>query len=165
MKVKPLFYAICVAGMFVASCQAVENRYSPKALKESVTHENPDIQYEPGVLVAGMSRERVMEIFGPPNGSDTLDNGLIEDVYIFMPDGAKYVSPTPRARNVALGVVTMGTSVVVHQALLAHQRTKLKIYHVYYNARQRISHVEELSGSAFENPTKVQNGDIIMPYA
>ena len=135
-------------------CQAAEERYSPTAIKESFTHKNPSIKYRSGVLVPGNSRQQVLAAFGTPNGRDNLSEGYTEDVYIFMPDGSKYVSPSPRARNVALGVVTLGSSVAVHQALLAHERTKLTIYHVYYNLNDKITRVDKLKGSALSSPSK-----------
>lgn len=141
-----------IAGQ--AAAEETEGRYSPTAIKESFTHKNPAIKYRAGVLVLGNSRDQVHAVFGLPNGYDTLSGGYTEDVYIFMPDGSKYVSPSPRARNVAMGIVTAGTSVAVHQAMLAHERTKLTIYHVYYNPNTQIVRVEKTKGSAFSNPAK-----------
>lgn len=130
-----------------------ESRFSPEAIKESFTHKNPHIKYKKGVLKIGNSRDSVVKVFGPPNGSD-FENGRIQDVYIFMDDGSKYVNPSPRARNVALAVVTMGTSVVVRQARLAEQRTNLIIYHVYYNRSNNIVNVDVTNGAALKNPAK-----------
>jgi hypothetical protein len=47
----------------------------------------------------------------------------------------------------------MGTSVAAHQAMLAHQRTKLTIYHVYY-LHDKIIRVDKLKGSALSSPSK-----------
>lgn len=147
---------LLIFGLLVATtvaCGRVENRYNPTAIKESVTHEDTGIKYQQGILVIGASRDEVVQTFGQPNGSDQ-NNGYIEDVYIFMPDGYKYVNPSPRARNVALAVVTVGTSVAVRQARLAHQRTKLTIYHVYYSLDRRIADIKVEKGSAFKSPSK-----------
>lgn len=144
---------VVLMGAWIMGCGVAEERYSPEALKESVTHKNPHIKYAPGVLVLGASREDVFAVFGPPNGSEA-KNGVIEDVYIFLDDGSKYVNPTPRARNVALAVVTMGVSVAVRQARLAYQRTDLSIYHVYYSPEEKITRVTKEAGSAFKNPSK-----------
>lgn len=143
---------LLVSSMFSIPVFA-ESRFSPEAIKESVTHKNTHIKYKKGVLKVGNSRDNVLKIFGPPNGSD-FENGRIQDVYIFMDDGSKYVNPTTRARNVALAVVTMGTSVVIRQARLAEQRTNLIIYHVYYNRFNQIVNVDVTSGAALKNPAK-----------
>ncbi len=148
-----LLAILALAGALTA-CQAVENRYSPTAMKESFTHKNTSVKYSNKVLMVGASREQVIKVFGAPNGSDAMTGGAVEDVYIFTPDGYKYVSPSPRARNVALGIVTLGTSVAVHQSLLAYQRSNLTIYHVYYNSALKIVRVTKQSAAAFKNPAK-----------
>lgn len=145
---------LLLAGTVVAGCQRVEERYNPTAMEESFTHKDTSIKYRTGILTKGASRKQVIQVFGAPNGSDAQAGGAIEDVYIFTPDGSKYVSPSPRPRNVALGVITMGTSVAVHQALLAYQRSKLTIYHVYYSPQLKIMRVTKKSASAFKNPAK-----------
>jgi hypothetical protein len=144
---------IFFAGFLITSCQAIENRYSLKAEKESITHKDTDIKYQEGLLVVGAPRYKVLAAYGPPNGTD-VEAGKTEDVYIFLEDGSKYVNPSPRARNVALAVVTAGVSVAVRQARLAHQRTNLIIYHVFYGADDKIYRVDKEGGSAFKNPAK-----------
>lgn len=130
-----------------------ESRYSPEVIKESFTHKNPHIKYKKGVFKIGNTRNNVLKAFGSPNGSD-FKNGKIQDVYIFLGDGSKYVNPSPRARNIALAWVTMGTSVVIRQSRLAEQRTHLIIYHVYYDRSNKIVNVDVTSGAAFKNPSK-----------
>lgn len=149
----PLWAITVIASVLIMGCETVEQRYSPTALKQSVTHKDTSIQYRYGVLVMGMPRDQVIKAFGQPNGTDVKYN-TTQDVYIFLKDGSKYVNPSPRARNVALAVVTMGTSVAVRQARLAYQRTDLTIYHVYYGPDQKIMRVEMEAGSAFKLPNK-----------
>ena len=36
---------IFLAGFLIAGCQTVENRYSPQAEKESITHKDPIIRF------------------------------------------------------------------------------------------------------------------------
>ncbi len=145
--------ALFLVGSLFSINVFAESRFTPEAIKESITHKNPHIKFKKGVLKIGNSRDNVLKVFGPPNGSD-FKNGRIQDVYIFMDDGSKYVNPSPRARNVALAVVTMGTSVVIRQARLAEQRTNLIIYHVYYNRFNNIINVDVTNGAAFKNPAK-----------
>lgn len=142
-----------VVSIFLSANVYAQGYLSPEAIKESITHKNPHIKYKQGILQIGKTRDSVIAAFGPPNGSD-FKNGRIQDVYIFLNDGSKYVNPAPRARNVALAVVTMGTSVVVRQARLAAQRSKLTIYHVYYNRFNRIVNIDVSTGAAFKNPSK-----------
>lgn len=144
---------IFLTGFTIAGCQTIEDRYSPKAEKESFTHEDPTIRYQNGLLLVGAPRYKVIAAYGPPNGTD-IEPGKIEDVYIFLDSGSKYVNPSPRARNVALAAATAGTSVAIRQARLAYQRTNLIIYHVYYGPDDRIYRVEKEPGSAFKNPSK-----------
>lgn len=147
-------WLIIVIGFFLLmGCQFAEKRYSPKAMKESFTHKDTSIKYNPEILVLGAPRYKVLAAYGPPNGSD-VEPGKIQDVYIFLKDGSKYVTPSPRARNVALAVVTTGTSVAVRQARLAYQRKNLIIYHVYYGPDNKIYLIEREHGAAFKNPSK-----------
>jgi len=155
MYKKLFIFGLMVILFAGAGGSFAENRYSPEAIKESFTHKNPNIKYQPDILITGMPRDIVLHAFGQPNGSEMI-NGRIQDVFIFMPDGSKYVNPSPRARNVALGIFTLGTSVAVRQARLAHQRTQLTIYHVYYGLDQKIVHVDVEKGAAFKSPYKTE---------
>jgi hypothetical protein len=146
---------IVFSGCFQVA-QATEGYFSQTALKQSFTHKNKNVKYRTGVLVIGAPRDNVVRWFGEPNGTDMMPGGTVEDVYIFTPDGSKYVNPHPRPRNVALGIFTMGTSVVVHQATLAYQRTGLTVYRVYYNLDHRIVKVKIIKGSALKNPASTQ---------
>lgn len=140
--------ALSLIGLLMTTTPILGQGYfSSEAMKQSFTHKNPKIKFQPGVFYVGNSRTTVFQAFGPPNGTD-YKYGVIEDVYIFLKDGSKYVNPAPRARNVALAVVTMGTSVAIRQARLAHQRTQLRVFHVFYNDRGRIIRITEQKGSA-----------------
>lgn len=137
---------------FMAGTACAEGYFSRETMRESITHKNPEIKYRPGVLVVGKTRAEVLRAFGPANGTDQHPNFTIEDVYIFLKDGSKYVNPAPRPRNVALGIATGGISVAVRQARLAYQRTELSVFHVFYNPQQKITRVTVEQGSAFKIP-------------
>jgi hypothetical protein len=154
MKFLISFLLLFSTGFYAVDCLALGERLSPTAFEESFTHKNKAIKFRKGVLVLGTSRTQVFQAFGLPHGSDVMPGGAVEDVYIFTPDGYKYVMPSPRARNVAMGVITMGTSVAVHQSLLAYQRSKLAIYRVYYNPQQKLIRATKETASALQNPAK-----------
>ncbi len=147
-----LILTLLLPAVFMANICQAENPFGPEAMKQSFTHKNTQIKYRPGVLVIGNRRENVYKAFGAPNGTDVFSGGGVEDVYIFTPDGSKYVTPHPRPRNVALAVVTGGVSIAVHQSLLAYQRSNLTIYRVYYQKNLRIVRVIREKGSAFKFP-------------
>lgn len=117
--------------------------YTPAALTQSLTLKNTSVTYDPAVLKVGTARTRVREAFGDPNASETADTGQLEDVYAFNPDGTKFADPKIRPRNIALAVLTMGTSVAVRQARLALAERKLTLYHVYYASDGTIASVQE----------------------
>ncbi|MBS0351847.1 MAG: hypothetical protein JSR33_11820 [Proteobacteria bacterium] len=140
----------------IQAAPAAEGYFAPSTIKQSFTHKNKAIKYRPGVLVIGAPRAKVLSAFGRPNSTDWTPLGAVEDVYVFTPEGFKYVNPHPRPRNIALGIVTMGTSVAVHQSVLAYQRAGLTIYRVYYNLNHKIIKVAVLRGSALKNPVRLQ---------
>lgn len=111
-------------------------------MEQSVTMENSSIHYDPDVLKRGAQRSSVVAAFGEPNASQNAPGGQVEDVYAFNPDGTKFVDPAVRPRNVALGVLTRGASLAIHQARLASKERKLTIYKVVYGADARIQSVE-----------------------
>jgi hypothetical protein len=125
------------------------SNYSLSALQQSATLKDPSIRYDPAVLHVGAGRNAVEAAYGDPNESRTRDNGFMEDVYAFNPDGTKFVNPQVRARNVALGFLTLGASVGVRQARLYLQERKLTLFHVIYSPADRIESVtvEKLSGA------------------
>jgi hypothetical protein len=130
--------------------------YSAASMQQSVTLSDTSTRYDPNVLQVGAARSTVLASYGDPNDSRTTDGGLVEEVYAFNPDGTKFVNPQIRARNVALGFFTMGTSVAVRQARLALQERKLTIFHVIYSPDDRIqsAEVEKLSGAPDQLPTQ-----------
>jgi hypothetical protein len=117
--------------------------YTPTGFEQSFTMKDSSVHYDPTVLKAGVSRDQVAKVYGDPNSSRTTDAGVIEDVYAFNPDGTKFVNPTVRPRNIALGFLTMGTSVAVRQARLGLKENKLTLYHVLYSASDKVDSVKE----------------------
>ncbi len=115
--------------------------YTPTGELQSVTLKNTSVHYDPAVLAPGVARSEVHARLGDPNGTETGDNGAVEDVYAFYPDGAKFVNPTIRPRNIALGVFTGGASIAVRQLRLAHTEKKLTLYYVSYGPDDRIASV------------------------
>jgi hypothetical protein len=106
--------------------------YGPTATIQSVTLKDTSVHYDPNILRPGVQRSTVQAKFGDPNDSATGQNGLVVDTYAFYPDGTKFVNPTVRPRNIALGFFTAGTSVVVRQLRLAQTEKKLTLYHITY---------------------------------
>jgi hypothetical protein len=133
------------------------SNYSLSGMTQSVTMKDSSIHYDPSVLKTGNSRQQVQAAFGVANATQTTDAGLTEDVYAFNPDGSKFVNPQVRPRNLALGFLTMGTSVAVRQARLHMTEKKLTLYHVLYASDETIRSVrEEKMSSAPENGPTVQ---------
>jgi hypothetical protein len=116
--------------------------YTPTAMEQSVTMEDSSIHYDPAVLKVGSQRSAVAAAFGEPNESQTAPGGQTQDLYAFNPDGTKFVNPAVRPRNVALGVLTRGTSLAVRQARLSMKEKKLTVYKVTYGSDGRIRSVE-----------------------
>ncbi len=115
--------------------------YTPTGTIQSVTLKNTSVHYDPAVLAPGVPRSDVVAKMGDPNGTETADDGAVEDVYAFYPDGSKFVNPTIRPRNIALGVFTGGASLAVRQLRLMHTEKKLTLYHVRYGDDGRIAAV------------------------
>ena len=126
--------------------------YGPTAQMQGVTFKDSSIHYDESVLKVGNSRQSVKTAFGEPNASDTTPGGQIEDAYAFNPDGTKFVTPEVRPRNIALGVLTMGTSVAVRQARIAMAEKKLTVYKVVYAADGTIQSVTVDHPSETETP-------------
>jgi len=148
---------MCVLIVAVGACARFQptapafkaSDYTLAGQEQSFTLKDKSVHYNPDLLRAGVSRNEIKTAFGEPNSSRTTDSGLIEDVYAFNPDGTKFVNPTLRARNLALGFFTMGTSVAVRQARLHLTEQKLTLFHVNYGANDTISAVtqEKLPGA------------------
>lgn len=114
---------------------------SPTSEMQSVTLKDTSIHYDPSVMRPGVARSEVTASFGEPNSTDSLETGQSEDVYAFYPDGTKFVNPTVRPRNIALGVFTAGASVAVRQLRLHQAESKLTLYHVIYDNQGTIASV------------------------
>jgi hypothetical protein len=112
---------------------------NPTAVLQSATLKDTAVHYDPSVMRPGVARSEVEATFGPPNSSGHLENGEPEDIYAFYPDGTKFVNPTVRPRNVALGVFTGGVSVAVRQLRLRQAEKKLTLYHVVYGSDETVA--------------------------
>ena len=128
-----------VLMLLVASCARFQPTapalsLSPTSQIQSVTLKDKSIHYDPSVMRPGVARSEVKSTFGEPNSTGSLETGQTEDVYAFYPDGTKFVDPTVRPRNIALGVFTGGASVVVRQLRLHQAESKLTLYHVIYGS-------------------------------
>ncbi len=131
---------------------------SPTAEMQSVTMKDTSIHYDPSVMRPGVERSEVEQSFGEPNSSGSLRTGQTEDVYAFYPDGTKFVNPTVRPRNIALGVFTGGMSLAVRQLRLDQAESKLTLYHVIYDANGTVAsvHIEPPAGGNGAVPAESQ---------
>jgi hypothetical protein len=127
----------CLGGQYNSSAA---NPVSPIALKESVTWKDTTHHYDPAVLKRGTPRSRVLEAFGPPN-EEYQQNGALEDVFAFYPDGAKFVNPTLRPRNIALGMLTFGGATAARAGRQVYVERGLTRYYVYYDKDQTLTYV------------------------
>jgi hypothetical protein len=146
---------ISACAQFQPAAPAVQAKdYTPTGILQSVTMKDSSVHYDPAVLKVGTPRSQVQSALGDPNASETTSSGQLEDVYAFNPDGSKFVDPKIRPRNIALGVLTMGSSVAVRQARLKLAERKLTLYHVYYGPDQTIASVvqEKMSNAAADTP-------------
>ncbi len=128
-----------------------------KRLREGRSGESASVKYDPAVLSAGTPRERVLAAFGEPNAAQG-QGAAREDVYAFRPDGSKWVEPQIKGTTIAAAVFTSGMSLAVRKARITIQENQLTLYHVHYDAQNRISSVEKVppkigSGSAESAPT------------
>jgi hypothetical protein len=114
---------------------------SPTSEMQSVTMKDTSIHFDPSVMRPGVARSEVRQSFGEPNSTESLETGQTEDVYAFYPDGTKFVNPTVRPRNIALGVFTGGASVALRQLRLHQAESKLTLYHVIYDSDGNIASV------------------------
>ncbi|HLH78372.1 MAG TPA: hypothetical protein VKV28_16345 [Candidatus Binataceae bacterium] len=140
---------------FQPTAPAVQAKdYTPTGILQSVTMKDSSVHYDAAVLKLGTPRSQVQTAFGDPNASETTSSGQLEDIYAFNPDGSKFVDPKIRPRNIALGVLTMGSSVAVRQARLKLAESKLTLYRIYYAPDQTIASVvqEKMSNAAADTP-------------
>src|SRR5271163_1340792 len=135
--------------------ESMQNTFSLSGQEQSITFKNESIHYNPDILKSGTPQAQVDAAFGDPNASRTTDNGLVEDVYAFNPDGSKFVNPQTQARNIAAAFFTMGTSVAVRQARIHMSEEKLTLYHVIYGPDDMIQKVtvERLPGAPANLPS------------
>jgi hypothetical protein len=156
--------ALAVLVQWIAGCARFQPttpslNLSPTSEMQSVTMKDTAIHYDPSVMRPGVDRNEVEETFGEPNSSGSLPTGQTEDVYAFYPDGTKFVNPTVRPRNIALGVFTGGMSVAVRQLRLHQAESKLTLYHVIYDANGTVAsvHIEPPAGGGEETPAQAQS--------
>lgn len=152
---------IAVAPLFlICGCLAIGQSpatdYTPTGIAQSVTLKDSSVHYNPDVLKAGAPRSQIHDAFGEPNATRTTDNGQIEDVYAFNPDGTKFVNPTVRPRNIAMAFFSAGASVAVRRARLAVTEHKLTLYHVLYASDGTVQSVrqENLEDQASAPPSQ-----------
>lgn len=154
---------VLVSMLAIASCARFQPTtpsmdLSPTSEEQSVTMKDTSIHFDPSVMRPGIARSEVLQSFGEPNSTDSLKTGQDEDVYAFYPDGTKFVNPTVRPRNVALGFFTAGMSVAVRQLRLHQAESKLTLYHVIYDSNGTIASVkiEPPPDSNAAAPTQIQ---------
>jgi hypothetical protein len=131
---------------FIAGCARFQPttpsmNFSPTSEMQSATLKDTSIHFDPSVMRPGVARSEVRQSFGEPNSTESIETGQTEDVYAFYPDGTKFVNPTVRPRNIALGVFTAGASVAVRQLRLHQAESKLTLYHVIYDSDGNIASV------------------------
>ncbi len=125
-----------------------------RQLREEKSNGNASIHYDPAVLTQGTPRERVVAAFGEPNATQG-QGASREDVYAFRPDGSKYVEPQIKAGTIAAAVFTGGMSLAVRKARTTIQENQLTLYHVHYDAQDKIASVKAVPpkiGSATPAP-------------
>jgi hypothetical protein len=141
VSVALLLLAHSIAGCARFQPTTPSMNLSPTSEMQSVTMKDTSIHYDPSVIRPGVARSEVEQTFGEPNSTDSLDTGQTEDVYAFYPDGSKFVNPTVRPRNIALGIFTGGMSVAVRQLRLHQAESKLTLYHVIYGSDGTVASV------------------------
>jgi hypothetical protein len=133
--------------------------FSPTSELQSMTLKDTSVHYDPNVMRLGVARSAVQSAFGEPNSTDSLEDGQTDDVYAFYPDGTKFVNPTVRPRNIALGVFTAGASVAVRQLRLHQAESKLTLYHAVYGSDGTIAsiRIESPANGSPGTPTQAQS--------
>jgi hypothetical protein len=163
IKIFPLLPLLALAGCLASRIQSMEaqdnapqgtdssssrfdpeQRFSPTAFEQNATMKDSSVHENPTLLQVGVSRDKIVSAFGPPN-QITTENGQEEDVYEFNPDGSKFVKPKIYARNIAAGVFTGGIATVVHQARIHETEQKLTVYRLTYDPEGLVQSVKKES--------------------
>ncbi len=110
-------------------------------LRPGTNGDKTPIHYDPAVLTPGVSRQRVLAAFGEPNATQG-EGATREDVYAFKPDGSKFVDPHVTGATIAAAVFTAGMSLAVRKARIMIQESKLTLYHVHYDAQDKLKSVQ-----------------------
>jgi hypothetical protein len=147
---------LVVLTLWIAGCARFQTTTaainpSPSAELQSVTLKDTAVHYDPSVMRPGVARSEIEATFGEPNSTGFLDTGQPEAIYAFYPDGTKFVNPTVRPRNLALGFFTAGASVALRQLRLHQAEKKLTLYHVIYGGDATIASVR-IEPPAAEKP-------------
>jgi len=129
-------------------------RLSPTNFEQNATMKNTSVHEDPTLLKVGVSRQQIAAAFGAPNETSSQE-GMIQDVYEFNPDGSKFVKPKIYPRNIAAGVFTGGIATVVHQGRIHYTEEQLTVYHLIYgpdgtvqSVQKKLPHSADASGGA-----------------
>ena len=76
------------------------DRLSPTKFEQNATMKDASVHEDPSLMRVGVSRDQITNAFGEPNETSNQD-GVVQDVYEFNPDGSKFVKPKVYARNIA----------------------------------------------------------------
>ncbi|QSR85261.1 hypothetical protein [Methylacidimicrobium sp. B4] len=112
-------------------------------VRQKMSGKDPSIQYDPAVLQAGISRQRIHAVLGPPNATQGKGSAC-EDVYAFSPDGSKYREPQIGAATIATAVFTSGLSLASREARILIHKSKLTLYRVRYDENGIAASVEKV---------------------
>jgi hypothetical protein len=119
-------------------------RLSPTAFEQNATMKDTSVHEDPALLRVGVARAQIAAAFGKPNETSNED-GKLQDVYEFNPDGSKFVKPKIYARNIAAGVFSGGIATVVHQARIHHTEQQLTVYRLSYGPDEVVQSVQKES--------------------
>jgi hypothetical protein len=117
-------------------------RLSPTNFEQNATMEDTSVHEDPTLLRVGVSRQQIAAAFGAPNETSNQD-GVIQDVYEFNPDGSKFVKPKIYPRNIAAGVFTGGIATIVHQGRIHYTEERLTVYHLTYGPDGTVQSVQK----------------------
>jgi hypothetical protein len=127
-------------------------RLSPTAFEQNATMKDTSIHEDPNLLKAGVSRQQIAAVLGPPNKIINAGAPNEQEVYEFNPDGSKFVKPEIYARNIAAGVFTAGAATVAHQARIHQAEQQLTVYRLRYGPDGIVAGVQKQSpGDAAHN--------------
>ena len=117
-------------------------RLSLTNFEQNATMKDTSVHEDPTLLRVGISRQQIAAAFGAPNEASNQD-GVIQDVYEFNPDGSKFVKPKVYPRNIAAGVLTGGIATVVHQGRIHYTEEQLTVYHLTYGPDGTVQSVQK----------------------